>query len=342
AMGSLYGGDQSGASGALRLTPAIERDYDSGMVLDLKASILAAHDPLSDGRYGGEVFEKITGEVQTGLGRFIIGQGDGAAHALSVSGPKLDDDTSIDDPQTTFFHDPSSHRAFIDPFTLRSEVAASSNYAKLTYMSPTLFGLQLGASFTPSEGREVIPFLHEGPNVSDRQSAIYEAALRYADYFGPLGIKAYGGFSFGHDERKTLGHAGLTEWAAGVQADYDVNDDVKVSLGGAYHQSNAYAFDLNSVTAQGTTRALHASAQVSDGPWLAGVELGNGDADSGVAGPALGLHGYEASIGYVLNANLQITTGWQQLDYARGSGAFFNGAPRIRLDAGFLHLNFHV
>ena len=58
--------------------------------------------------------------------------------------------------------------------------------------------------------------------------------------------------------------------------------------------------------------------------------------------PALGLHAYQASIGYVLNANMQITTGWQRIDYARSSGSFFNGAPRLGLDAGFLHLNFHV
>lgn len=342
AIGSAFAGDQSGATGALRLNPRIERDYDSGLVLDLKATILAAHDPLAAGRYGGEVFEKVIGEMQTGLGRVQIGQSDGAAHAMSISGPKVDEDISIDDPQMTFFHDPSSHRALIAPFTLRSEVAASSNFAKLTYLSPTLFGVQIGASFTPSEGREVIPFLHEGPQVADRQSAIWEGAVRYSDYFGALGLSAYGGFSVGHDERKTPGHAGLSEWALGVRADYDVNDDIKISLGGAFRQSNAYAFDINSVAAQGTTRALHASAEITDGPWLAGLELGNGDADATPGSPALGLHAYQASIGYVLNANMQITTGWQRIDYARSSGSFFNGAPRLGLDAGFLHLNFHV
>jgi hypothetical protein len=342
AIGSAFAGDQSGATGALRLNPRIERDYDSGMVLDLKATILAAHDPLAAGRYGGEVFEKVVGEIQTGLGKVQIGQDDGAAHAMSISGPKVDEDISIDDPQMSFFHDPVSHRALIAPFTLRSEVAASSNFAKLTYLSPTLFGLQIGASFTPSEGREVIPFLHEGPQVADRQSAIWEGALRYSDYFGALGLSAYGGFSFAHDENKTPGHAGLSEWALGAQADYDVNDDIKISLGGAFRQSNAYAFDLNSVAANGTTRALHASAEITDGPWLAGFELGNGDADVAPGAPALGLHAYQASIGYVLNANMQITTGWQRIDYARSSGSFFNGAPRLGLDAGFLHLNFHV
>ena len=75
---------------------------------------------------------------------------------------------------------------------------------------------------------------------------------------------------------------------------------------------------------------------------MAGVEYGNGNAD-GVAGlPQLGLNGYQASLGYVLNKHWQITGGWQRLDYARATGLFFNGAPRLDMDAGFLHLNLHV
>ena len=74
-------------------------------------------------------------------------------------------------------------------------------------------------------------------------------------------------------------------------------------------------------------------------PWCSGVEYGNGVADKVAALPRLGLNGYQASLGYVLNSSIQITAGWQQLDYSRSSGTFFNAAPRIRMDAGFLHLN---
>jgi hypothetical protein len=58
--------------------------------------------------------------------------------------------------------------------------------------------------------------------------------------------------------------------------------------------------------------------------------------------PELGLNGYQASLGYVLNKNWQITGGWQRWDYARATGLFFNGAPRLGMDAGFLHLSLHI
>ena len=48
--------------------PRLHRDYDSGLVLGLDAT-LAVSDPLSHGRYGGDFFEKLYGEARTGLGR---------------------------------------------------------------------------------------------------------------------------------------------------------------------------------------------------------------------------------------------------------------------------------
>jgi hypothetical protein len=42
-------------------------------------------------------------------------------------------------------------------FALRTRVGASSNYAKIVYTSPSLFGAQLALSFTPSEGKQ-LPF----------------------------------------------------------------------------------------------------------------------------------------------------------------------------------------
>jgi hypothetical protein len=58
--------------------------------------------------------------------------------------------------------------------------------------------------------------------------------------------------------------------------------------------------------------------------------------------PAMGIHGYEASVGYTLNTNMALTLGWQQWNYATAPGVFYNGLSRIKMDAGFLHLNFHI
>src|SRR5690242_3116210 len=149
--------DQSGATGALRFFPSLERDYDSGLVIAAHASILAFHDRLSNDRYGGDVFEKGYLSVQTGLGTFEVGDTDGAAYRLAVTGPRVDEKTSIDDPEITFFRDPLTGRAFDELFTVRAEVGSSVNFAKLSYYSPRLFGVQLAFSFAPSEGKGVLP-----------------------------------------------------------------------------------------------------------------------------------------------------------------------------------------
>ncbi len=179
AGGALFNPNQPGwsgaqASGDVRLMPELRRDYDSGLGLALSGTF-AAEDPLSRGRYDGDVIERLAGEARTGLGKLEIGITDGAGYDLAVSGPKVDPGVSLDDPRTTFYRDPGTHRAVTDIFALRTEVGASSNYAKFAYTSPSLFGVQLALSFTPTEAKE-LPFLNAGPHLPGRQADIWEGA----------------------------------------------------------------------------------------------------------------------------------------------------------------------
>jgi hypothetical protein len=341
ASGAVFTSDAHGAqnvSGAVKAMPRLHRDYDSGLSLGLDATFTAS-DGLSRGRYGGEVIEKAFGDVHTGLGRLEIGQTDGAAYDLAVTGPKVDDQVSLDNPQTTFFRDPSTRHAFTDIFTLRTEIGASSNYAKLAYLSPALFGVQLALSFTPNQAHDGLPFLHEGPHGADRQADIWEGALKYSDEVGPLTLSAYGGGAFGRAEHKLPGQEGVSDLGAGVRAEYPVNDDLTLAIGEAFRQSNDYAFQVARSFQAGTTRALQVSASATYDSWIAGVEYGDGNAASVAGAPRLELNGYQASVGYQWSSSLQVTTGWQKLIYDRSSGSFYNGAPRIGLDAAFLHLN---
>src|SRR6185312_763407 len=102
-------------SGALKAMPRLHRDYDSGLVLELDSTFTVS-DPLSRGRYGGDMLEKLYGAVRTGLGRLELGLTDGGAYDVAVTGPKVDAQVSLDDPQTTFFRDPSTRRAVTDMF----------------------------------------------------------------------------------------------------------------------------------------------------------------------------------------------------------------------------------
>jgi hypothetical protein len=342
AGGALFNPNQPGwrgaeASGDVRLMPSITRNYDSGLGLDLGGTF-AAEDPLSRGRYDGDVIERLAGEARTGLGKIEIGITDGAGYDLAVSGPKVDPGVSLDDPRTSFYRDPNTHRAVTDIFALRTEVGASSNYAKFAYTSPEVFGVQLALSFAPTEAKE-LPFLNAGPHLPGRQADIWEGAIRYETDLGQATLSAYGAFAEGRAEHKLAGQEGVSDLGAGVKADYPVNDDITLSLGGSYRQSNAHAFNVNESFVTGTTRAGYASTAISYKNWMAGLEYSNGIADQVTGSPRLAQNGLEASLGYSVSSSASISSGWQHLAYSRGSGAFFNSLPQLKLDAFYLHVN---
>jgi len=334
--------DHSGVSGEAVLKAALQRDYDSGLTLALKTSFEVYHDKLSADNYGGDLVQKVYAQAQTGLGRVELGMTDGAAYALAVTGPVVDGATTIDNSNATFFRDPSTGGAVTDIFSLNSAVESSLNYAKISYYTPRLFGVQIAASYTPSEGKEVIPFLSNGPHAANRQKSMWEAAVSYSDYFGPVSVGLYGGIALAHADAKTAGHAGLTDWGLGSELDYNLNDDIKLALGGAYRHSNTYTFDINDAVAGRQTNSAHLSTTLTDGPWIVGGEYGDGTAEGLLSDPVIGVRGYQASVGYVFNANLQATLGWQEMLYNRDIGTFYNGSRRIRMDAVYFHLSLHV
>jgi len=341
--GSVFDADQPGTfsktdgTGAASLTTSVQRDYDSGLSLALKGQFELYHDRLSGDNYGSNFLAKLYGTAQTGLGRVDVGMADGAAYALAITGPTVNPEVTIDNPNATFFRDPSTGQAFINAFALNSAVESSLNYAKVSYFTPRLFGVQIAVSFTPSEGKDILPFVNNGPNVANRQKSMWEGAINYSDNFGPVTLGVYAGITVAHGDRKTPGHAGLTDWAIGSEADWDIDDDTKLSVGGAFRQANTYTFDINDALAAGSTQSLHLSAVVTRGSWSFGGEFGNGGADGSLGLPTIGLHAYVVDAAYAVNSNLQISGGWQKLNYARSTGTFYNGGPRIAMDAVFLH-----
>ena len=341
-MPDAPGFQQHWATGAADLNLRLQRDYDSGLSIALKSTFEVARDKLSFDNYGGDLVQKVYGVVQTGLGRVELGMTDGAAYALSVTGPVVDGATSLDNANTTFFLDPTTGAAFTNVFALNSAVESSLNYAKISYYTPRLFGIQLAVSYTPSEGKDVIPFLNNGPNVANRQKSIWETAASYSNTFGRTSIGFYAAAAFGHGERKTPGHAGLTEWGLGSEIDYDLNDEMKLAFGGAWRHTNTYAFNIYDARTTGGTESAHLSSTLTWGAWIFGGEYGRGTAGGDGFAPTVGTHGWQASVGYVFNANLQATAGWQQLRYSRDIGVFYNGAPRIEMNAFFVHLKMHV
>src|SRR4029077_20840939 len=94
---SAPGLDQSGVTGAASLNARLERDYDSGLSLSLKGTFEIYHDQLSGANYGSDFVQKLYGSVQTGLGRVDVGMADGAAYALSITGPTVNPEGTVHD-----------------------------------------------------------------------------------------------------------------------------------------------------------------------------------------------------------------------------------------------------
>jgi hypothetical protein len=349
-LGGLAGGtlftashlsQEQGASLSTVLYPRLERMLDNGWEIGAQGAVLAYHDRLAGDIYGNRTFEKGYLFAQTPYGRFEMGEDDGAAYRLSVTGPSVDDAVAIDNASTTFFRDPTTGRAFIDLFRLRTPVFASANDAKFTYVSPRWFGIELAGSYTPYDAHGGLPFVSRGPGGLDQQQNLIEGAADYAGYWGELSYGLYVGAALGRIADRTEGHADLRDWGLGGEADETI-DGVKFALGGGFRQSNAYAFDIAEAQASGHTQSLRVSTTATKGPWVLGFEYAGGRADDAMPEPGIDEHGLEASVGYVINSNLQLTGGWQGLAFRRDTGAFFNGAPSVDLNAGFLHLRLHV
>jgi len=330
--------DGAHVSGMLALDPTLSRRYDNGLSLALAGRFVAA-DPLSRGRYDGDAIEYLAAAVHTGLGKFEIGLTDGAAYQLSIlapTDPKADEGVALEDPRTSFFRD-SNGRAVINMFALRTEVGASSNYAKFAYMTPDLFGLRLAVSFTPTEGKQ-LPFLNAGPHLPGRQADIWEAALKYQNDVGPVSLTGYAALAEGRAEHKLPGQEGVSDLSAGLRADYPLDDDITVSLGGSFRQSNAYGFDISQSWQTGVTRAGHVSGMIAYNAWRASLEYGAGTADAVATSPRLGLTGWEATLVHDIAPSVTLTAGWQKLNYGRDKGLFFNAAPQLKMDVIFMHL----
>jgi len=343
---ALYGSRQPGGFGRLGLTGAaqlngrIEKIFDNGWTLALHGNFEVWHDRLSGDNYGKDVFQKLYVSLLMKYGRIELGQQDGAAYKLAQTGPLVAEAPALDDADMSFFKTPDGE-AFTDFFDVRTGVFATRNFAKISYYSPRIFGIAVGASYTPHMAKDVLPFVSAGEHVANRQENFLEGAASYEHHFGALGVTAYAGLAIANNAERTQGHGNLYDGAIGGQADYDLGD-MTLALGGAYHQSNGYRFDPGDAFARGQTHAVHLSSTLTDGSWIFGLEYSDGVAGREGTNPRLDAKGYEAAVGYEVNSNLQVTAGLQQLDDKRSSGVFYNGKEHIRMNAAFLYFYFHV
>ena len=336
---SLRGYDNTGASGIVATNVLVQRFLDNGMVVGAGGAFLLYHDNLSSDRYDNDTVEQIFLFAQTGLGRVGVGQQDGVGYTLGLVGPLPDEQVSLEKNRSlSLFRDPTTGKDFGVFFRQRTNVQASSNYAKINYESPRLFGLQLGGSFTPEVNRSPLPYTGNPEDASGRQQNLWELGANYTGYFSSIALGLSAGFAHASLKNRTSGFSDLYDWALGAQLIYRISE-IKLSAGGAYRETNAYLLDVNQVYRDNNTRVVHASAMAERGAWLFGGEYSHAD----VSGPVdYGIAGYQLTAGYRVNNNLHLSAGWQWYNYRRGTGIFYNGSPAISMNAGFLTLAYEL
>ena len=333
------GYDSTGTSGIATTNVLVQRILDNGMVIGAGGDFLLYHDNLSSDRYNNDTVERIFLFAQTGFGRVEVGQQDGASYTLGLVGPLPDEKVSLEKNRSlSLFRDPTTGKDFGGFFRERTNVQTSSNYAKINYVSPRLFGLQLGGSFTPEVNRSPLPYTGNPEDAPGRQRSLWELAANYTGYFSSMAVGLSAGFAHGSLKNATPGFSDLYDWAIGAQVLYPISD-IKLSAGGAYRETNAYLLDVDRVYRDNNTRVVHASVMAEKGAWLFGVEYSY----AVVGGPVeYGIAGYQLTAGYRVNDNLHLSAGWQWYTYNRDIGTFYNGLRTIDMNAAFFTLAYEL
>jgi len=320
------------AVGSLRL----QRLYDSGLIAGLRANFLLAHDELSGDNYGNDFFQKLYFYVETGLGRVEIGQQDGAAYTIGFTGPQVDGHISLENPDSSFFRNPINETAF-NIFTSEiSSVQISSNASKVSYISPRLFGFQIGAAYTPNLVKGVIPYLFVNPtNAANMQASIWEFAANYTQRMGEITMGVSAAYARGALRNPTFASGDIYDFALGLQFQTDI-DDIELSWGGGYRVSSGYGFSTETIYHSAETQRVFLSALAVLDSWRLGGEYSNTFLDAASGVPQFLIAGHQVALGYELSRNVQITIGWQSYNYERNFGVFHNGNSQIKMNAGFL------
>jgi hypothetical protein len=338
---SASGVDKTLVSGAATVAPAVSYAFDDDTSVSFNGSFFVHTDRYSVDDYESTFVQKAYGKLATRYGTLEVGMTDGGSNALSVIGPVVDDHASLENHDAMFFPVPGGTAN--DYYAFDSAADISFNYAKIAYFTPEWHGFSFGVSFAPWAAKDVFPYVSAEPRHENRQKNIWEIGSAYSGSAGPFELSLYTGIGFSSADPKTAtaGHDDQFEWAMGGEIAYPLTDDGKLSIGGAYHASNAYNFDPGSVLPDGRTSSAHLSAKYEVGAWSFGVEYSDGTAKGAVSDPVVGARGYGAAVSYALSKTLSMDVGWQALRYG-GSTIYYNADTRLKLDAVFTHLCLNV
>jgi hypothetical protein len=332
------GSSETGLTGQTRSFLRLQRILDTGLIVGVKSTLMLSSDTLSGDAYGNDLVQKFYAYVQSGLGTVELGQTQGASYALGITGPKVSEHVSLDNPDSFFFYDGAGGGRFDSFFRFQTAGDLSRTNAKISYLSPRLLGMQVGVSFTPVSHKSPLPTLANPQDTPNRQDLVWEGAASYTDYFSELAVGLYAAYAHGKRAKGLPGFDNAHDFSVGLQLAYQLSD-IKLSAGGGYRVSNTYGFDANRAVQGKDTRLAFVSALMEVSALRIGIEYADGDMNGTAPLPDFGMRATQIAAGYRLNENIQLSAGWQWRDANRSLGTFYTGANAIEMDAGFLTLD---
>ena len=174
---------------------ACERDYDSGLPISLKSMFEVYHDRLSGDNYGSDFVQKVYGRCRPDSAASRSARRTARPMRWRSPGPTVEGEILHRQSQcdaSSAIRRPA--QAFINVFALNSAVESSLNYAKISYYTPRLFGVQLArlVHAVGRKGRRAVP-QQRTADVPTARRACGKRRVSYSDNFGPVSLGSFGG-----------------------------------------------------------------------------------------------------------------------------------------------------
>jgi outer membrane protein OmpU len=169
-----------------------------------------------------------------GFGRVLLGSTNGAPYKMAVLPKSALPGHGFSDPR--FFHGQSGTNSVgrLGPLL---QTIASSDSEKVTYFTPRIGGLQLGASYAPDRCEEAGCGGSYGGTETDndlnQQSEAVELGAHYARRIGEVDLALSGGWARGRNENPGPGMTDQREWSAGASLGWQ-----GFTLAAAWHGDN--------------------------------------------------------------------------------------------------------
>lgn len=205
--------------------------FDNGLRYGFKAEVTVDHDIAQANKTKGEkeLFDEAFLFLDGGFGRVELGQQEGVADQFSVRSPHALGNMSLSAGRNDRVINP------VGMASIGTVNDSSDDYAKVTYMTPSLSGFKLGMSFTPEAQKktDISAELTEKTVQPEAKEGIVEFGVIYSKSFEDVSLDMSATY-LSADSAPVTGNlkSELKEWNAGVNVGFR-----GLSVGGSYRES---------------------------------------------------------------------------------------------------------